>query len=81
MARITGRWVPGTVPDNRDAEPKDITDEHYHSEYDTISCPHCGCTLSAFVCMRDHYCYACGGKFGDVNYTEPEDDEVDCPWR
>ena len=66
---MTGKWNPDIESDNRDAEAKDITDMHYHAKYDTISCPHCGCTLSAFVVMSGHYCYSCGGKFKSRNLT------------
>lgn len=68
---MTGKWIDNTdiIPDNRDAEPKDVTDEYYHPKYDTISCPHCGCTLPASTVMKFHYCYVCGGKFGDRKLT------------
>lgn len=66
---MTGKWTFEVDPDNRDAEPKDITDEYYHAQYDTITCPHCGCTLSGFVVMEKHYCYVCGGKFGKRDLT------------
>ena len=76
---MTGKWNPEdgiTRPhtDNRGAEPKDVTDENYHKDYDTISCPHCGCTLSNFVVMPDHYCYVCGGQFGRKLITEVEEE-------
>lgn len=45
---------------------KDITDEHYHPQYDTVTCPHCGKTLARFACMPHRYCYMCGGKFGEI---------------
>lgn len=70
---MTGKWNSDqmndwnvTQIDNRDADRIDITDEYYHEKYDTITCPHCGCTLSAFVVMPFHYCYVCGGQFGKV---------------
>lgn len=50
--------------DNRKELPMDILEEHYHPKYDTVSCPHCGCTLSNRAVMAHHYCYVCGGKFG-----------------
>lgn len=79
--RITGKWIAGqyndsnvTMIDNRDAEPIDITDENYHEKYDTISCPHCGCTLTAFAVMPYRYCYCCGGKFGNRKLTADRED-------
>lgn len=43
---MTGKWNVDqhndwnvTQIDNRDAERIDITDEYYHENYDTISCP------------------------------------------
>lgn len=76
VKRISGKWNVDqrndwhvTQIDNRDAERIDITDEYYHEKYDTISCPHCGCTLSAFVVMPFHYCYMCGGQFGNRKLT------------
>lgn len=60
----TGKWEPEVEPDNRQAEPKDLTEELYHPEYETVSCPHCGCTLTEHTVMANHYCYVCGGKFG-----------------
>lgn len=65
-----------TQIDNRDAERIDVTGEYYHEKYNTIACPHCGCTLSAHVVMPFHFCYVCGGQFGKVkiNY-ESEDKE------
>ena len=55
--------------DNRAAKPKNVTDDNYNENLDTISCPHCGCTLSAFVVMPFHYCYMCGGQFGERKLT------------
>ena len=52
--------------DNRKAKPKNITDENYNEKYDTISCPHCGCTLARRYVMSDCFCYVCGGQFGKV---------------
>lgn len=76
---MTGKWNPEdgvTRPhtDNRGAEPKDVTDKNYNKDYDTISCPHCGCTLSNFVVMPDHYCYVCGGQFGRELITEGKEE-------
>ncbi len=82
---MTGKWKPGqhndsnvTQIDNRDAERIDITNEHYHEKWDTISCPHCGCSLSSHVVMSFHFCYVCGGQFGENKITykaESEDKE------
>ena len=82
--RITGKWTSECEPDNRDAEPKDITDEYFHESnvslvgY-TVTCPHCGCTLTGFAVMSNHYCYVCGGKFGrkmlPTDDTREDDEE------
>ncbi len=82
---MTGKWKADqhndrnvTQIDNRDAERIDITDEHYHEKWDTISCPHCGCSLSSYVVMPFHFCYVCGGQFGENKITykaESEDKE------
>lgn len=52
--------------DNRKAKPKNVTDDNYNEKYDTISCPHCGCTLTRRYVMSDCFCYVCGGQFGKV---------------
>lgn len=59
----------GEAIDNRNEPPIDVTDEHYHSKYDTISCPHCGCTLASHVVMEYRYCYVCGGRFAKRKIT------------
>ena len=66
---ITGKWTPDNPSDNRGAEPKDISDEHYHVKFDTVTCPHCGCTLANHVVVGGWYCYHCGGKFGKKDIT------------
>lgn len=60
--------------DNRDAERKDVTANYYHSEYDTVTCPHCGCTLGAHHVMTYGYCYVCGGGFANI-YPPKEEEE------
>ncbi|WP_026653527.1 hypothetical protein [Butyrivibrio proteoclasticus] len=70
----TGKVSIEEVPDNRGAEPIDITDEFHHEEHGTITCPHCGLTLDEFVVMPHRYCYMCGGKFGERNLRTDKDD-------
>ena len=84
--RPTGKWTADleveNKVDNRLAEPIDITDKNagLHFGYDRealVHCPHCGCTISAFTVMSHHYCYVCGGRFGErhLTYEEDNDDE------
>lgn len=79
----TGKWTSDleveNKVDNRLAEPIDITDENarFHFGYDKeelIHCPHCGCTISSFTVMPHHYCYVCGGRFGENHLTYDEDE-------
>lgn len=79
---MTGKWNADqrndwhvTQIDNRDAKRIDVTDEYYHEKYGTISCPHCGCTLASFVVMPFHFCYMCGGQFGEKKITYKEESE------
>lgn len=81
--RPTGKWTSDleveNKVDNRLAEPIDITDENarFHFGYDKeelIHCPHCGCTISSFTVMPHHYCYVCGGRFGENHLTYDEDE-------
>lgn len=62
-------------PDYRNEDPMDVTAENYHSKYETVSCPHCGHTIAGFTVMPNHYCYACGGKFGEVELPDDEPEE------
>ena len=68
--------------DNRGADPINITDENarYYKDKqgnESIHCPHCGCTLDRFVCMPHHFCYVCGGKFGEIDLSADKDVEED----
>lgn len=78
----TGKWNPDLEinheVDNRGADSIDITDENarYYKDKqgnESIHCPHCGCTLDRFACMSHHYCYVCGGKFGNIDLSVDKD--------
>ena len=78
----TGKWDADLEVnheiDNRGADPINITDENarYYKDKqgnESIHCPHCGCTLDRFVCMPHHFCYVCGGKFGEIDLSADKD--------
>lgn len=56
----------GTLLDNRGAERKDVTEDFFHPNGQTLTCPHCGCTLGSHVITENGYCYRCGGGFSKV---------------
>ena len=74
VIKPTGKWEPEVEPDNRFAEPIDITDENvgYHlgwEKEELCHCPHCDCVIPLFNVMPHHYCYVCGGRFGERNLS------------
>ena len=66
IQRPTGKWDGNSNNmDNRLSEKQNVVVIHYDSNTEIVHCPHCGCYLRSSVVMSGHYCYICGGKFGE----------------
>lgn len=76
MSKTFKEYLETNVPlDNRDATRKDVANDCFHIKYGTVTCPHCGCTLTEDAVMTNGYCYVCGGGFNNIIRPNHEKNE------